>query len=144
MKKEVGLWLDHRQAVIVGVADDGEEIRCITSNIEKHVRHSSGSGSQNGSAEDQRDRQFDGHLDKYYDAIITGIRDAESILIFGPGEAKGELEKRLDGAGLGERIVGVESADKMTDAQITARVIQHFHKESQRGRGLRAREVHHG
>jgi len=58
--------------------------------------------------------------------VIASIRDAESILIFGPGETKGELEERLKKNGLGGRIVGVETADKMTDRQIAAKVRQHF------------------
>ena len=51
MKRQVGLWIDHRQAVIVTVADEGEEIKRITSNMEKHVRFAS-SSSEDGSAED--------------------------------------------------------------------------------------------
>src|SRR4030043_490629 len=95
MKRRVGLWIDHRKAVIVIVSDEGEETRLLESNMEKHVRFASGS-SQDGSAESTRDRQFAGHLDEYYDKVLASIRDAESILIFGPGEAKGELEKRLE------------------------------------------------
>ena len=51
-----------------------------------------------------------------------------SILIFGPGEAKGELKKRLEGDKLGGRIVSIETVDKMTDRQIAAKVRQHFAK----------------
>jgi len=43
MKREVGLWLDHRKAVIVIVTDEGEETKIIESNMEKHVRYSSDS-----------------------------------------------------------------------------------------------------
>ena len=125
MKRQVGLWIDHRKAVIVLVTDEGEETRLVESNMEKHVRFASGS-SEDGSAESTRDRQFASHLDAYYDKVIASIRDAESILIFGPGEAKGELEKRLENKELGERIVGIETVDKMTDRQIAARVRQHF------------------
>jgi len=125
MKSQVGLWIDHRKAVIVTVTDEGEETRLIDSNMEKHVRFASGS-SEDGSAESTRDRQFAGHLDGYYDKVIACIRDAESILILGPGEAKGELKKRLENKELGGRIVGIETVDKMTDRQIAARVRQHF------------------
>ncbi len=125
MKNQVGLWIDHRKAVIVTVTDEGEETRLIESDMEKHVRFASGS-SEDGSAESTRDRQFASHLDGYYDKVIASIRDAESILIFGPGEAKGELEKRLENKELGGRIVGIETVDKMTDRQIAARVRQHF------------------
>ena len=128
MKKAAGLWIDHRKAVIVMVSDEGTETKEIESGREKHVRFSGGSRSEQGKAEDQRDRQFTGHLNTYYDEVITHIRDAESILLFGPGEAKGELEQRLANKGIGERIVGVETVDKMTDRQIAAKVRQHFRK----------------
>jgi len=125
MKSEIGLWIDHRQAVIVVVTDTGEETKRIISNMEKHVRFSSGS-SEDGSQEDVRDRQFGNHLNSYYDEVIAVIRDADAIQIFGPGEAKGELEKRLEHEGLKGRIVDIETADKMTDRQIAAKVRQHF------------------
>ena len=130
MKKEVGLWIDHRKAVIVVVTGSWEEIKRIKSNIEKRVRYSGGSRS-NGSQqepEDQRDRRFADHLNKYYDEVISCIRDAESILLFGPGEAKVEIQKRLVSEYLGGRIVGIETIDKMTDPQIAAKVRKHFLK----------------
>jgi len=43
-----------------------------------------------------------------------------------PGEAKGELKKRIEREGLGGRIVGVETVDKMRDGQIAAKVRQYF------------------
>lgn len=125
MKSEIGLWIDHRQAVMVVVTDAGEETKRIISNMEKHVRFSSGS-SEDGSQEDVRDRQFGNHLDSYYDEVIAVIRDADAIQIFGPGEAKGELEKRLEHAGLKGHIVGIETVDKMTDRQIAAKVRERF------------------
>ena len=124
MKKKVGLWIDHRKTVIVSVTDEGEETREIRSDMEKHVRFASGS-SQDGSTEDMRDRQFGNHLDAYYDEVIRAIGDADSILILGPGEAKGELEARLNRARPKGCIVSVETADKMTDRQIAAKVRQH-------------------
>jgi len=40
MKRKVGLWIDHRKAVIVAITDKGEEVSLISSNIEKHIRPS--------------------------------------------------------------------------------------------------------
>lgn len=130
MRKEAGLWIDHREAVIVVATDAGEEIKRIKSNLEKRVRYSGGSRS-NGSRrepEDQRDRRFVDHLNKYYAEVIACIREAESILLFGPGEAKVEIEKRLVSEDLGGRIVGIETVDKMTEPQIAAKVRQRFQK----------------
>jgi hypothetical protein len=57
---------------------------------------------------------------------VSRIRDADSILIFGPGEAKGELKARLEKDKLGGRVVGIETSDKMTDPQIVAKVRDHY------------------
>ena len=120
------MWIDHRKAVIVTVSGETEEITQIESNMEKHVQYSGTAPEIN--AEDQRDRQFSGHLSKYYDEVISRVRDAEAILILGPGEAKGEFVKRLQSEGLGGRIVGVETVDKMTDRQVAAKVRESFQK----------------
>ena len=125
MKKEIGLWIDHRKAVIVIISNGSEEIKEITSNTEKHIRFAGGN-SEDGSSEDVRDRQYGNHLNSYYDSVIDVIRDADTIQIYGPGEAKGELEKRLESKGLGEHIVRIETVDKMTDRQITAKVREYL------------------
>ena len=122
MKKQAGLWIDHRKAVIVSFTEKGEEIKEITSDMEKHVRFKGGTASEDGSTEDVRDRQFGNHLNSYYDKVVAVIRNADSIQIFGPGEAKGELNKRLEHHGLKEIVLAVETVDKMTDRQISAKV----------------------
>jgi hypothetical protein len=133
MRTKVGLWIDHRKAIVVAVTDKGEERGLIISKVEKQLRRSGDSPlkgpyeSQQVPESDSRQRTLTGHLNIYYDAVIASIRAAESILIFGPGEAKGELKARLASSNLGGRIVGVETVDKMTDRQIAAKVRQHFH-----------------
>jgi stalled ribosome rescue protein Dom34 len=125
MSTRVGLWIDHKRAVLVFLTGKKEEIKEIASDMEKHVRFS-GDQKEDGGADDLRDRQYAAHLNRYYDEVIAAIGDADSILIFGPGEAKGELAKRLESKGLKHHLVGKESADKMTDPQIAARVREHF------------------
>ena len=68
MKKEIGLWIDHREAVIVSITHEGEETKRIISDMEKHIRFSG--GAEMSSAEDMRDRKFTNHLNKYYDEVI--------------------------------------------------------------------------
>jgi stalled ribosome rescue protein Dom34 len=132
MKKEVGLWIDHREALVVILTDAGEEIKQFTSKNAKHIRYSGSSHSETPeglkevTSEDQRDRKFENQLNKSYDEIIASIRDADTIQIFGPGEAKGEFEKRLEKDGYKGHIVAIETVDKMTDRQISAKVRDHF------------------
>ena len=134
MKTRVGLWIDHRKAIIVAVTDKGEEMGLVISKAGKQLRRSGDSPLKGpydqlqAPAADSRQRILAGHLNIYYDAVIASIRDAESILIFGPGDAKGELQKRLKRNNLGGRIAGVETVDKMTDRQIAAKVRKYFQK----------------
>lgn len=131
MKSAAGIWIDHRQASIVMLSVGGEKTEHIRSDVEKRVRFSGGSrfdGPGVSREEDQQDRRFENQLSQYYDKVITAIRELEAILIFGPGEAKGELQQRLEREDLGGRIVQVETADKMTDRQIAAKVRQYFPK----------------
>jgi len=125
MKKHAGLWIDHRKAVIVIVTDEGETFSEIPSNMEKRVRFTGGTASDLGSTEDVRDRQFGNHLNSYYDRVVAVLRGADSIQIFGPGEAKGELSKRLEHEELKGHVLSVETVDKMTDRQIAAKVREH-------------------
>jgi hypothetical protein len=132
MKKDIGLWLDHREAIVVILTEDGEEIKHLASGSGKHIRYTGSShsktpeGLKEVTSEDQRDRKFENALNKYYDEIIAVIRDAASIQIFGPGEAKGELKKRLEHEKIVGQILAVESADRMTDRQISAKVRERF------------------
>ena len=47
MGNKVGLWIDHRKAVVVTITDKLEEINSITSGLEKHVRFSGGAEKYN-------------------------------------------------------------------------------------------------
>lgn len=132
MKTTVGLWIDHRKSVIVTISDKGEEIKVIESKVEKQLGRSAGKRSTNSfeaqkvPADGSKEKKFTAQLNTYYEVVISVIHNAESILIFGPGEAKGELIKRLEKDKLAERIVAVETADQMTDPQITAKVREYF------------------
>jgi hypothetical protein len=131
LKFEAGLWVDHREAFIVVLTKAGEEIRRIQSNAEKQLRRT-GEPSvgrfeyQEVPADDSRQRAYSGYLARYYDEIVAYLRDAGAILIFGPGEAKGELKKRFEKECPGAHIVTMETTDKMTEPQIVAHVRHHF------------------
>lgn len=132
MKREVGLWIDHHKAVMVTMVNEKEETREIRSNVEKHlslagvVPAKKVNLSVMSTAEDVGDRRYGNHLNGYYDGVVSMLRNADSIWIFGPGEAKVELQKRLEHQDLGGRIDRVETVDKMTNRQIAAKVRQHF------------------
>lgn len=132
MKREVGLWIDHSKTVMVTLEDEKEETREIRSNVVKQTRLSGGRSAEKANisdmsnAEDMIDRRYENHLNEYYDGVVSMLRNADSIWIFGPGEAKDELKKRLEREGYKGQIMRVETVDKMTDRQIAAKVRQHY------------------
>jgi hypothetical protein len=131
LKVEAGLWVDHREAWIVVLSKTGEETKRIQSNVQKQLRRSGDPSTgrfeyQEVPADDSRQRAYTGHLARYYDEIIANLRDAGAILIFGPGEAKGELKKRFEKECSGAHIVITETTDKMTEPQIVAHVRHYF------------------
>jgi hypothetical protein len=128
MSKEIGMWVDHCRAVIVTLEDHKETVQNIVSNMEKNTRFVSGPhfgatiDEKSATAEKIRDQQNDIHLVKYYAEIAYKIKGADSIMIFGSGEAKTELAAYLKQEKFTGKIAAVESVEKMTDRQISEKV----------------------
>jgi hypothetical protein len=131
---KVGIWIDHRRAVIVELTGDGESIKTIQSNVEKHPERG-GDSPLKGSyearqvpADDSRQRGLTGELNRYYDTVIQALPEHDGILLFGPGEAKGEFHTRLSKIKPQAQVSAVETEDKMTEPQMVAKVRAHFLK----------------
>ena len=137
MKSNAGLWIDHREAVIVALSETGHRTIRVRSAASKQLRRSSAPSEgkfkgHEAPADDARKNELAGHLDRYYDEIILSVRGAGSILIFGPGEAKGELRKRFESRAGGAPAISMETAGQMTEPQIVAQVRHHFHSDAAR------------
>ena len=134
MSMQIGLWIDHRKAVVVKLSDDRERVETLESNMEKHVRPAGGSrskspyGPQDVMKEDGRERKYRLHLSRWYDIVADAVQYADELLIFGPGEGKVEFRKHIEGRPLAEKVIGVETVDKMTTPQIAAKVRDQFIK----------------
>jgi len=132
MATKAGVWIDHTRAIVVLLSDAGEEVKKIKSDMEKRARATGRAKSatpytkNDFLAEDRRGHKIEDHRKKYYDEVIACLRGAEAILILGPGEAKGELKKRIESKKLRVGIVELETTDKMSDRQIGSKVAEHF------------------
>ena len=132
MKPKIGLWVDHRKALVLILREKEEEFFTLESQVETQPRRT-GDHPMEGSFEahqvpgdDQQQKALSGNLAIYYDRIIARIRDAQEVFIFGPSEAKGELKKRLELRSLGQLLSPMETTDKMTDNQVKEKVRDHF------------------
>ena len=124
MSRDVGVWIDHKRAVIVSIAAGQVTTRTLQSDVGAHPHYS---GSQEGGGEKKYEERHSQDLDRYYDDVIGQLGKPDAVLLFGPGEAKLQLKERLGRSKVSsESIVAVETTDKLTDPQIVAKVKQHY------------------
>ncbi len=124
MNHKAGIWIDHKKAVIVSASSDGVTATTLRSDVGAHPHYS---GSQQGGGEQKYEARHHQQLDTFFDAVIGRLGRPDAILIFGPGEAKLELNERLRrSTALSGSPVSIETADKLTEPQIVARVKAHY------------------
>lgn len=124
MSYKVGVWIDHEKAVIVSASEAGVTTMTLESEVEAHPRYS---GQQDGGGEKKYEERHRQSLVRYYDEVIGRLGQPEALLVFGPGQAKLELNDRLSRSNPPlARAVQIETADKLRDAQIVAKVKEHF------------------
>jgi hypothetical protein len=133
MNDKVGIWIDHKKAVIVSASADRVTVKTLESDVGPHARYSGRAGyptpdgPQEGGGEKNYEERYGQHLDRYYDEVTSQLGQPEALLIFGPGEAKLQLRERLSRSkALSERVIAIETTDKVTDPQIVAKVKEHY------------------
>ena len=100
----------------------------------RRVRPSGGSrsrktpyGPQEAVAEGKIEKRYHQELRRYYRQIVEAVRSGDEFIILGPVEAKIELKKEAEAdKSVVEKLVGIETVDKMTDRQIAAKVRKNF------------------
>jgi hypothetical protein len=145
MKKQIGIWLDHKKAFIVTIKksessweeDTDVTVTEMVSEVERKVRLSGGArtrstpwGPQEVSVDSKIEVRQKQQLRKFYHQIMEVIKDADKVLIMGPGEAKLELKKEVATSKTRvPKIIDVQTCDKMTINQVTATVKSYFEKK---------------
>jgi hypothetical protein len=124
MDRNIGVWIDHKQAFLIRYTDG--RVDAIPSNLEPPAHYSGGTQlggklNQKGDMELRHNDRYQVQLNKYYQQVIAALKEAESIFIMGPGEAKIEFEKALKKhKAMQKRLLKVETVDKMTKNQMLA------------------------
>lgn len=136
MKKHTGIWIDHREAILVSVEGENTSVQHLQSGAESHFKPSGGwkSGGTSvaqavgmeKSSEESRMHQY--HA--FYKKVIALLGGADTIWIFGPGEAKKELAAEIAKVHRpGGKVKAVEACDRMTEKQLVAKVRSRFEAE---------------
>ncbi len=106
------VWIDHTQAKIFHFNADSAEKLTLLAHHPKHAEKH--------------------HTDEaFFHAVVKSFTDAGEVLITGPSYTKTALLKHIarHDAPLLARVVGVESADHPTDAQIVSHARHYFENQ---------------
>ncbi len=129
MKKNTGLWIDHKDAFLVSIEGDHSAVQHVESGAESHLKPSGGwkaAGTavaqtvfNEHTADERRKHQY--HA--FYKKVIELLGDSAGIVIFGPGEAKIELAKEIEKVSeLHKKVATVETCERMSENQLIAKV----------------------
>lgn len=131
--KKAGIWLDQKEAKVITLADDSEEIKTIYSQIETRERIPGESkiygrfGKQYLNDEKTKEIKIDAQLKRYLNEVIQTLEDKDELMIFGPGKTKKELEKLIrNHPGMYTRLKEIRIAKQMTENQKVAYVKDFF------------------
>lgn len=113
----IGVWIDQAKAVL---AVPGGGVTTIHSHVDAHPHWA---GAQDGGGEKRFEARHAEQMNRFFDEVIGHLGAAQSLFLFGPGEAKFGLRNRLEHVKALEHVkVRVEPSDRITDAQIAAKV----------------------
>lgn len=113
------VWLDHSEAHVMHISpDDVEKSVVHPANPHKKLHSKSGTVGSGKSAEDHH----------YYHSIVEALKGAQEILVVGPAQAKLQLIKHIQShdRDMSDKVVGVETVDHPTDAQLVAYARKYF------------------
>ncbi len=116
------IWMDHHEARVFHFGpSDVEKLVLHPDRPTKHIHHKANSIGSGHAAEDH----------DFLQAVSQSIADAGAVLVTGPANAKTELIKHIHqhDPQLMKIIVGVETVDHPSDAQLVAYARHYFKVE---------------
>lgn len=118
------VWLDHSEAHVMHVSPDDVEKSLVRPDHPRHKLHSRNGSLGSGRAPEDQD---------YYHQVVESLVGAQEILVVGPAQAKLQLIKHIQAhdAALMAKVVGVETVDHPSDAQLVAYARKYFRAKDQ-------------
>jgi stalled ribosome rescue protein Dom34 len=119
--QQIAIWVDHREAILA-----------IFTNA--HLLHEdelfSGAGPHThggGWSQKRLDAHRHAVLDHFYEEIIQHLASADQIVIYGPGQAKYELQKHIEHhKKMSDRVIRLETTEKMSDEHFIRMALRDF------------------
>jgi len=137
IKKQTGIWIDTKQAVIVFLEGSTHTIKTIHSNIESRERIAGETkwftrfGNQFLNFEKRKKNRRANEIRDFLKKLVNEINVSDELVLFGPAAMKSELEKAIWKDTTHTPVIrAVETADSMTENQIVAWVKHYFHNKN--------------
>lgn len=134
---KVGIWLDKKEAFLVTLGNKEISEKTIMSNIENFRIHGgSGTRFKGGPQDVVQDSKYlerEKHqFRKYFETIISEIKEAQAIVLFGPAETCLKLNRFIidKHKELSDKVQDVVKMDSMTKPQVKARIKAFFKEKS--------------
>ena len=135
--KNIGVWMDKEKAYVITLSDETEKMVTVFSKIDSfHIGGGSGSRFKGGPQDVVQDSKYlereKQSFKSYFKEISRYLKNADSIVIFGPAEAGEKFNKRLQKKQkeIGNNVKAVIKADSMTLNQTKALIRDYYKKET--------------
>lgn len=130
MSKHLVVWLDHKEARLISVLPDHADESTVSARA--HNDHHHWTHEQKGLKEHPEDTK------RFFHGIMLALKDAEELLIVGPGSAKLQFQRYLHehDREIEAKVVGIETVDHPSDGQLTAYARSYFGRTDKAGLDL--------
>jgi len=136
MKKQAGIWIDTKQAVIIFLKKNSEDIKIVNSSIEGRERVAGGKklfsrfGIQFSNVQKKKATRKTHELQDYFKEVVNEIKDTDEVVLFGPAKIKTELEKYMLNESLPAPVIKrVETADSHISQNQMVALVKKFYQQ---------------
>lgn len=133
MKKNIGIWIDSKQAFIIKLSNGNHTIKTIESNIEFRERVEGESkkfgrfGGQYITYEKNRENKRTLQTNDFVKNLLKEVSNCDSFVIFGPSKMKKILKKEIkNNMLLAPKLLGVFKSEQLSENQMVAWVKDYY------------------
>lgn len=130
MLKFYGVWVDHAHAFVVKTNPLGEILSVVELDSEVPPKNHGGLNGDEHLTSMNQNKNFEhrkNEMHKFCKEVIDHIKDADEIVLFGPGIAKNELKNEIEEVkALAPKLTRVETTDKMMTANELKETVKRF------------------
>ena len=136
MKKNIGIWIDTKQAFIIKLSNNEHSIKKIESSIETRERVAGETkkfgrfGNQYLTYEKNQENKRNHQTNQFLKEVLKEVANCDSLVLFGPSRMKKLVEKEVaNNMQIADKLSGVSNAELLTQNQMVAWVKEYFKKK---------------